>query len=207
MMSLIPFGVHWYANSYSWEPYPYGHQGFNYGPMDPDHRFWNAIAHHLGGYKTPDTGMGVGEFLGGCTLFNNENEGTDVAQAVKRGADAVKLGISSGFFGTLMTHEQRVAAIQPEDWRAIFEGIRRELAGWRILYRGYDEISRYCKDKARTRIAAAECELSSGQCKVELEGRVEHGLYYHIYREEAGGISGESVPVPPFEGRTVCAAP
>ncbi|MFD0713530.1 hypothetical protein [Paenibacillus sp. GCM10027626] len=207
MMSLIPFGVHWYANSYSWEPYPYGHQGFNYGPMDPDHRFWNAIAHHLGDYKTPNTGMGVGEFLGKCTMFNQECDGTDIANAIKRGADAVKRGISSGFFGTLMTHEQRVAAVQPDDWRSIIEGIHRELAGWTIWYCSYDEISRYCKDKARTRIVNATYDNNNKQFTLELEGCAEHGLYYYIYRDEADSVSSEIVPVTPFERRTSCSIP
>ncbi|MDF2715736.1 MAG: hypothetical protein K0R28_2661 [Paenibacillus sp.] len=207
MMALIPPGVHWYANSYSWEPYPYGHQGFNYGPMEPDQRFWNAVAHHLGGYKTPDTGMGPGEFLGGCTTFNNESAATDIRKAIRRGADAVKLGISSGFFGTLMTHEQRIAALGPEEWRAIIEGIHGELDEWHILYRTYDQVSDYCKDKARTRIMEAHYDPATSRLTVGLEGTAEHGMYYNIYRvEEGGNVSCEIVHTAPFAGRLLCAA-
>jgi hypothetical protein len=201
MMALIPFGVHWYANSYSWEPYPYGHQGFNYGPMDPDHRFWNAVGHHLGAYKTPDAGMGPGEFLGSCTVFNGENERNDLAAAIARGVTAVKLGVSSGFFGTLMTHEQRIAVLNPEEWRTIIEGIHDGLAGWTLFYRGYDEIAAYCKDKARTRIAGTRFDERNGKLAVELEGISENGLYVCVYRDEAESASCEFVRTAPFAGR------
>lgn len=206
MMGLIPAGVRWYANSYSWEPYPYGHQGFNYGPLDPDHRFWNAVAHHLGSYKTPDTGMGVGEFLGGCTPFNGENDKADIGRAIERGVAALKLGVSSGFFGTLMTHEQRIMALAPDEWRAIIEGIHRGLEGWTLLYRTYDEISQYCKDKARTRIALADYDASAGRFSVRLEGTAEYGVSYHLYRDEGEKVASELVQAAPFAGQLLCVA-
>ncbi|MBD2863935.1 hypothetical protein [Paenibacillus oceani] len=202
-MGLIPFGVAWSANSYSWEPYPYGHQGFNYGPMEPDHRFWNVVAHHLGGYKTPDTHMGVGEFLGSCTVFAGENGHNDVSRAVDRGAAALKIGVGSRFFGTLMTHEQRIAVIPPDEWLAIVSGISERLARWpeKPVFESYDRIAAYCKDKRRTRIVSAAASEHRTEIRFELEGAVETGLSVAVFTDESEGCRCEWHAVGPFSGR------
>lgn len=199
MMALIPFGVNWNARSYAWDPFPYGHQGFHYGPMEPDGRFWNVMAHHLGAYKTPDAGMGPGEFLGNCTVFGGESARNDVEQAVDRAVEAIRVGISSGFFATLMTHEQRVAVLSPEEWRAIIAGIDERIGHLSPVYRSYDEIAMYCKDKARTRISSV---VRDGELRVQLEGTADHGQELSVYleRDDHGEIACERVATGKWNG-------
>ncbi|HEY3299044.1 MAG TPA: hypothetical protein VGK34_10345 [Armatimonadota bacterium] len=199
-MDQIPYGVKWYANSYSWEPYPYGHQSMHYAPMHPDLRFWDVEGHFLSSYKTPDAWMSPGEFMWGHTVFADESPETNIPKAVEAGTRAVKAGISSGFFGTLMCHEQRIQAVTAAEWREIISGISEKLAGWEILYRGYDEIAQFAKDKARTRISMAEYNEKEDKLTATLDGTCDAYLSCHVFWDYEERCVFDLVDTPAFDG-------
>lgn len=201
MMALIPATVDWDANSYCWEPYPYGHQGMNYGPLDPDHRFWNVMGFHLAGYKTPDVHMNAGEFMGGNTVFAGESSFNNVAGAIKKGTYAVKMGVASAFFGTLMCHEQRIASVSHEEWEAIISGISKNISKWDVIQKDYDFISQYTKDKALTRVTNSQADTKTGRISVELCGKVENTLSCHIYTNDGDSCKDQLIETAPFEGK------
>jgi hypothetical protein len=199
-MNFIPAGVLWDSDTRSWEPYPYGNQGFNYGPLSPDLRFWNTASHYLGGYKTSDTHMMEGEFLQGNTPFQQENDLVDIEGAARKALRAIKVGISSGFFGTLMCHEQRIAAMSSDDLRRILGLIADGLSGWFVIYRSYDEIAQYTKDKARTWIKEARFDEEVDNLIVTLEGVCEVGISCFVFKDHDDHCIYDLVDTPPFTG-------
>jgi hypothetical protein len=201
-MDFIPFGVTWAANSYSWLPYPYGHQSMNYCPMSPDPRFWNVMGHCLSSYKTPDAWMSPGEFMFGHTPFAGESPATNIAGAVDTALLSVKVGVSSGFFGTLMCHEQRIQAVTSEEWERIISGIADGLSGWQIIYRGYDEIAQYAKDKARTAISKASFDRATGDLTAEFEGTCDSYLSCYVFHDDEDRCEYELRHITAFSGTT-----
>ncbi|BBH23689.1 hypothetical protein Back11_50340 [Paenibacillus baekrokdamisoli] len=200
-MSFVPHGIPFAKSERSWAPYPYGHQGFHYAPLDTEGEFWNVMGHHLGGYKVADQLLGPGEFLLGCTTFAEESTHNDIEMAVLKAVNAVKMGIASGFFGTLMTHEQRISVLKPEEWTAIVERISMQLEGWDVLYRSYDEVARYCKDKALTRIISSNVyKEEDGLIQVRLAGQAEQALYVHVYTDTGNRTLMHPFEVEPFSG-------
>lgn len=200
-MDQIPYGVGWDANSYSWEPYPYGHQAMHYSPMTPDGRFWDVEGHFISSYKTPDAWMSPGEFMWGNTVFADESSETNIAGAIDAGTRAVKAGIASGFFGTLMCHEQRIDAVTPAEWREIIAGISKNLSEWDVvIYRGYDEIAQFAKDKARTKITNASFDEVAERLSTELSGTCDAYLSCRVFHDEEDSCVFELVDTPAFDG-------
>lgn len=200
-MDFIPFGVTWAANSYSWLPYPYGHQSMNYCPMTPDTRFWNVMGHCLSSYKTPDAWMSPGEFMFGHTPFAGESPSTNVKGAVETALLSLKIGVSSGFFGTLMCHEQRIQAVTSSEWGQIISGVSDGLSDWPVIYRGYDEIAQYAKDKARTSIRTADFDRSTGNLSASFEGLCDSYLCYYVFRDDDDRCTFDLEQIPGFSGQ------
>ncbi|MDD3726401.1 MAG: hypothetical protein PHI44_04330, partial [Candidatus Ratteibacteria bacterium] len=120
LMNPIRIGRLWDdVSSHQWDVAPYGKPAFSMGTIPEDKDFFNVVSHPGDmSSSVPDF-----DFLCGCTTFWNESSDADVKKAVERGTFHILRGLQNGFFGCLMTHEQRIAYLQPEEWTEIIRNI------------------------------------------------------------------------------------
>jgi hypothetical protein len=160
------------------------------------------MAHCLSSYKTPDAWMSPGEFMYGHTLLDRDAP-TDIRGAIDTGVLSVKIGVSSGFFGTLMCHEQRIQKVTSEEWEKIVSGVADGLSDWPLIYKSYDEIAGYCKDKARANISAAYFDPSTSDLTTRITGICDSYLSCYIFRNSGDGCEYELRDIPSFSGSTM----
>ena len=146
MQAGVPFGYNWAGAAEGkhpeWNPFPYGNHGFNYDKMLKYPEFFNAVAHSLGSHKLKENCASV-DFLWGNTTFWNEAKFNNIEGAAEKGADTIKLGLNSGFFGCLMAHEQRIATLSLKEFEEILKRINDLLSNYEKIFDSYDKIAEY----------------------------------------------------------------
>ena len=198
MMFGSRFGKHYSdPEAYNWSPKPYGHPGFtfDYMPNYPD--FFNVEAHP---YKVSPEGKITDadiDFLWGNTVFNNENSFNDLETSAQKAVRGIKLGLDSGFFGCLMAHEQRIAALSISEWEEILKNIDRLTSGYKKIFKSYDYIAEYAKSKYDTKITKANYG-SLGKITLKLTGKSTLPLKIYLFSDES--CEYEFKKIPEFEG-------
>jgi len=146
MQPGVPFCYNWAGAAEGkhpeWNPFPYGNHGFNYDIMLKYPEFFNIVAHPLGSHKLKESCAST-DFLWGNTTFWNEAKFNNIEGAAKKAADTIKLGLDSGFFGCLMTHEQRIATLSAKEFEEILKRIDSLLSDRERIFVSYDEIAEY----------------------------------------------------------------
>ena len=194
-MNPIRLGKTWTdKEARDWKPGPYGYSGYNldYLPEAPD--FFNVCSGmrtDAQDYLTPSF-----DFLYSCTPFWEENSHNDLRKAALRGAAQIKEGLDSGFFGCLMAHEQRIAALSEEEWEEILKDIDNLTSKYEKIFQSYDYIAEYAKSRASTRIVEASYN-SSGKIKLKLAGKATLPLKIYLFNEDC---QREIKEIPPFTG-------
>jgi len=127
-----------YGNQPAWRPGPYGSRGRHgrFGlviercPYASGLTFINmSVSHASRTHMTCD-------ILSGRVPFLGESETPNVAEAAAQGVRNIKLGLDALAFGVLMTHEERIDAISPDDWETVVTSIVRGLDGWDVEFAG-----------------------------------------------------------------------
>jgi len=201
MQPGVPFGCTWEGASQGrcpgWDPKPYGDHGFNYDFM-PDHpEFFNAVAHPLGSHKLQGS-IAPTDFLWGNTVFWNESEFNDIRGAAEKGARVIRLGLDGGFFGCLMTHEQRIATLSLGEFEEVLRRIEGLLSDRERFFAPYDEVAEYLYNHGRTKLVGAR--LEGGRMICRLRGKSEVPLKVSVFREEGEDVAEEFFEVPQFCG-------
>jgi len=189
-----------YGHQPPWRPRPYGVRGANGRfalvvdrcPQHPGLTFVGMSASHLG-----RTHM-VTDVLHGHTPFGGEAERSRPQAAVARGVANVRLGLDSLAFGKIMTHEERIDAISPEDWEAVVAGIVRGLEGWDVEFAGREHVGEVCKRLLDSRLVRAEA--GEGGLRCELVGRTDGPSPLTVWENEGEGCRRRTVDVPPLDG-------
>ena len=194
-MNPIRFGKTWIdEKARDWKPKPYGDTGFNFDYMLDDPDFFNVCTGTKSGpkdYLTPSF-----DFLYGCTSFWKENSKNDVQKAALRGAEQIKLGLDSGFFGCLMAHEQRIAILSIKEFEEILERIDGLLSDHEKIFASYDEIAEYLYHHQQTKLK--EIKIEGNKISCQLAGKSTIPLKLSIFREMRGKIKKELCNLPPF---------
>jgi hypothetical protein len=106
------------------------------------------------------------DILSGRVPFLREADEPKLDEAAQAGIDNITLGLDGLGFGVLMTHEERINVISPDDWDYVVESIARGLDGWDCEFAGREHVGVTCKrlfDSALVRANAADgglvCEL------------------------------------------------
>jgi hypothetical protein len=187
MMTEVRFGVGYQdERARDWFPRPYGHFGYILDQM-PDHPdFFTALAQ----YERPRGLMEPGgfDFLGGKTVFWGESMHNNIRGAIDHGAAHIGRGLDSLVFGVLMTHEQRIASMGIDEWRAILHGIVRELEGDEKIFVPYDEVSEYARARHGVDLAGATYREGDGTLECAIVGEVDRELMVHVFTEEEGEV-------------------
>ncbi|MCK4418128.1 MAG: hypothetical protein KAV99_08165, partial [Candidatus Latescibacteria bacterium] len=90
-----------------WNPKPYGSVEcfYDYCPDDPEIIRFASMKR---GFEQ--------DFLEGLTVFAGHSDKNQLDAIIKRGTEQITWGLSCGFYGQLLTHEQKIAVISDEDW-------------------------------------------------------------------------------------------
>ncbi len=197
LMNPIRVGRVWADRSaHSWDVGPYGKPAFSLGIIPEDRDFFNVTSHPgIMDSESPDF-----DFLCGCTTFWKENSSTDVKKAVERGLFHIKRGLENGFFGCLMTHEERIAHLTPGEWETILRGISSGLKDIPHTLKSYDYISSYAENRTFYRIEKAEF---SKNLSIWLKGRNTMPQYLCLFLDEGDSTVESFLEVPVFENSVV----
>lgn len=197
-MNPIRIGKLWDdPSSHQWDVAPYGKPAFSLGYIPEDNSFFNVVSHPGNmNSSVPDF-----DFLCGCTSFWNENETEDVEKAIKRGVFHIMRGLENGFFGCLMTHEQRIGHLSPGQWEEIIKGISTHIKSVPHIFKSYDYISRYAENRTFYRIESAE--YKNNIISIHLKGRSIMPQYLYLFTEEGERVIERFLEIPEFENSVV----
>ncbi|MDD3726507.1 MAG: hypothetical protein PHI44_04865, partial [Candidatus Ratteibacteria bacterium] len=197
LMNPIRIGKLWNdPSSYQWDVAPYGIPSFSMGPIPEDRDFFNIVSHP----GKMDSSSPDFDFLCGCTTFWNESHNTDIKKAIERGIFHILRGLENGFFGCLMTHEQRIAYLQPEEWTEIIRNISTGIRKVPHILKSYDYISRYAESRALYRIESAEYKNG---ISIHLKGKNIMPQYLYLFTDEGDKVVERFLEVPTFENSVV----
>ncbi|MCM8762214.1 MAG: hypothetical protein NC905_07250 [Candidatus Omnitrophica bacterium] len=192
-MNPIRIGKLWNdPSSHHWDVAPYGKGAFSLGYIPEDNSFFNVVSHP----GKMDSSSPDFDFLCGCTTFWNESPEPDTKKAIARGVFHILRGLENGFFGCLMTHEQRISHLTPEHWEEIIKGITAEIKKVPHIFKGYDYISRYAENRTFYRIENAE---HKDGISIHLKGRNTMPQYLYLFIDEGGKVVERFLEVPEFE--------
>jgi len=199
-MNPIKIGRVWKnPDSKKWELKPYGKPFFSLDYIPEDSYFFNVISlppkldissSNLDSEK-PDF-----DFLYGCTTFWNENKKVDIKKAIERGTRQIKRGLENGFFGCLMTHEQRISHIPLDEFEKIISGIYRNLKEIPLIFKSYDFISQYAESRANYKIEKIEI---NNQISILLKGKNKMEQLLYLFTEQNSIPKIRFLKVPTFE--------
>jgi len=179
--------------SRAWDLRPYGkiHFSLDFIPEDP--AFFNVMSAPgtYGVSDKPDF-----DFLFGCTTFGKENPSLDCGKAVRQAMRSIRSGLQNRFFGCLLTHEQRISHIRPEEWEQITGEIAGELKGIPHMMKRHDEISSYAENRARCEIVNAEY---TNELIVRMKGETRTPIFISLFSDEGDTVRESFLEIPPFE--------
>ena len=191
-----------YGGQPLWRPRPYGLRGaagrhgivIDRCPQHPGLTFVHVSPSHVG--KTHMTG----DILSGHVPFLTESETPKLREAADRGTANVKLGLDALAFGEIMTHEQRINAISPEDWQTVVDSIVRGLDGWDVEFAGREQVSIVCKRLLDSRLVHAD--ETAGRLHCELCGRTDGPSPLTIWENDGDACVRRVVEIDAVEGFT-----
>ncbi len=189
-----------YSNQPVWRPRPYGIRGRNgrHGliidrcPQHPGMTFVSMTVSHLG-----RTHM-ASDILSGRVPFLGEAETPRLAEATQAGIDNLTLGLDSLGFGLLMTHEERINVISPEDWESVVTGVVRGLAGWDFEGAGREQVGVICRRLLYSRLVRANLTERGLEC--ELCGQTDGPSPLTVWDNEGARCVRRVVEVEPITG-------
>ena len=185
MMTEVRFGRGYRdPEARTWFPKPYGHFGYILDEMPDYPEFFDALSQ----YNPPQGLAGGVDFLGGKTVFWHESMHSNLEGAIDHGAAMIARGLDNLVFGVLMTHEQRIASLGGDEWRAILHGVIREIEGYEKIFALYDEVSEYARARHGVDLARATFREGDGTLECALTGEVDRELLLHVFTEEEGEV-------------------
>lgn len=193
LMNPIRIGKIWDdPSSHHWDVAPYGKPTFSLGYIPEDNSFFNVVSHP----GKMDSSFPDFDFLCRCTTFWKENPEVDTKKAIVRGLFHILRGLENGFFGCLMTHEQRISHLRPEQWEEIIKGISAGIKKVPHIFKSYDYISRYAENRTFYRIEHAEYKDG---ISIYLKGRNTMPQYLYLFTDEGEKVIERFLEVPEFE--------
>jgi hypothetical protein len=111
----------------------------------------------------------------------------------------IKRGLDSLFFGNVMCHEQRIAALSLEEWRAIFTKVEKLTSKYHKIHKSYEYIAQYAKNKFGCRILEAAHDPSEGKVSCILKGGTDMPLQVYVFRDKNEGVEYHFETIPPFK--------
>jgi hypothetical protein len=187
--------------AWDWNPKPFSSLGyiFDFIPDYPDF-FYVISSPNVSGKD--DSNAPATDLLLGCTPFWNENPYNDVEKAAQRGAKQIKRGLDNLFFGCIITHEQRIATLSIEEWDKILSSIDRLTYKYEKIFKSYEYIAQYAKNKVKSHIKEAKYDFHSKKIKCTLNGETDMPLQLYIFVDKDNEVEYKFGTIPAFTGST-----
>lgn len=204
---LLPLDVSWFDVPENVPPlspqWPYGHAGYSLSSMSEDPHFFQPLA--VAGNKTREsTDFPIhADYLWDRTVFWGENDGIDIDGAVDTVVHQIRQAVSSGFYGMVATHEQRIAVMHPWQWDELWAKVADRLSSCNLRYCLLEEAMSAARDLFHTSIVALDRQGDELECV--LSGQARETVELQVFAKEQGHeIEPEPLAVPSFEtGRRV----
>jgi hypothetical protein len=127
-----------------------------------------------------------------------------VEAAIARGVRQIRRALNGMALASLFTHEtDYIYKIRPENWRAIMEGITREIAAAGPRLVTLDEGQAVLRATKTSRLEQVSCS-TTGEVKGRFTGRADCPTTFTRY--ETDSLTGYLVDVPAFEGQVEVSA-
>ena len=141
----------------------------------------------------------LADFLTGATIALQESPFNDIEKAAEHAAEQVRRGLDNGFYGEVLTHEQKLAVLTLEEWDRILARTAEKTARYEKVLSTHDAIAEYLRSKDESWLARVERKEGAVACV--LSGRAERPLRLSLFADIEGGVERRYVDVPAFEGR------
>lgn len=196
LMASIRVGKSYFApDARSWQLPPYSNRDFCFGHIPEDSHFFNVLSSPKGKvYMVPHIDM-----LYGCTTINKESPSTNVKKSIDKAFNRIKQGIDRGFFGAIVTHEQRIAHTSPQDWELIIKGVSEKLKAIPHILASYDYISGYAENRLLSHISQASYTEANRKLAITLKGTSSMNQKMYLFLEDGEKTVEKPVDIPEFE--------
>ncbi len=189
-----------YSNQPVWRPRPYGIRGrsgrhgliIDRCPQHPGMTFVSMTVSHVG-----TTHMSM-DILSGRVPFLGESDEPKLDDAARAAIDNITLGLDALGFGVLMTHEERINAISPDDWDYVVETIVQGLNGRDCEFAGREHVGVTCKRLLDSALVRANLTEQGLIC--ELAGDTDGPSPLTIWENEGDACTRRVIDVEPIDG-------
>jgi hypothetical protein len=142
----------------------------------------------------------LADFLTGTTISLQESPFNDIEKASDYGAGQIRRGLDNGFYGEVLTHEQKLAVLTLEEWDHILTRIADKTDRYEKIFATHDEIAQYLKSKDQTWLT--RIERLDGHLHGDLSGHTKQTLRLSMFLDQAGDIERRFLEVPVFRDQT-----
>jgi len=142
----------------------------------------------------------LADFLTGATISLQESPFNDIEKAADHAAEQVRRGLGNGFYGEVLTHEQKLAVLTLEEWDRILARTAEKTARYEKIISTHDDIADYLKSKDASWLSRAG--RADGGARYVLSGRAERPLRLSLFADVEGGVERRYIDVPAFAGQT-----
>jgi hypothetical protein len=170
-------------------PYDSTERFYDYAPDENDfYLFGSFNARHLA------------DFLTAATVWLRESPVNDIRRASDQAAEQIQCGLASGFFGDVLTHEQKLEVLTLEEWDNILSLAADRFVRWETISTTHDDIASYLRSKDGSCVSKAE--YTAGAMSCQLSGEARRPLQLSLFTNVDGGVERRFLVQPPFEGRS-----
>jgi len=169
--------------------WPYGLQTCYYDYLPDDHDFFGFAA-MLPRHQE--------DFLIGCTAILRESERNDIEKAALSAARCIQHGLRAGFFGELVTHEQKFDVVSMAEWDRILTRTGELIGHCETIHATHDEVALYLKGKDGVFIS--EAAVKDGELSCTLAGKTASPLRLSQFSDEDDGVTRQYTDVSAFDG-------
>jgi hypothetical protein len=140
------------------------------------------------------------DFLTSATIWLRESPVNDIEKAANQAAEQVRGGLRDGFFGEVLTHEQKLAALSLEEWDRILTRAAEKTVRLEKVFAHHDDIVDYLRARDECWISRAGREEAG--LGLLVSGRSPHPLRASLFTDVHGGVERGYVDIAAFEGQT-----
>jgi hypothetical protein len=139
----------------------------------------------------------LADFLTGATMSLRESPFNDLEMAADHAAGQLRRGLGSGFYGEVLTHEQKLAVLTLEEWDRILARTAEKTSRFEKIRSTHDDIAEYIKSKDESWISLADGVGAGTRC--ELSGRATCPLRLSRFVNTEDGVDRDFLDVPAFD--------
>lgn len=169
--------------------WPYNLQNFYYDRLPDDNDFY-AFASMQKRHQE--------DFLSGCTTTRRESEHNDMEKAAQNAWRLIQLGLRSGFFSEILTHEQKFKSMSLAEWESILKRVDQLTKGYEMIHCGHDKIGNYLKGKDSVFIRSSK--ICDGNIQIGIKGQTDVPLKVSVFNDSGKTVTHEYMDIEKFSG-------